>query len=59
VIYGERDIPLSREPLPSFTAFLSDHSPDELRWAVERVPGTGHLPDGALESGLRFVFQGD
>ena len=56
VIYGERDIPLSREPVPSFKAVLSDHSPGTLRWAVEQVPGAGHLPNGALKSGLRFVF---
>jgi hypothetical protein len=57
VIYGERDIPLSHESLPSFTALFSKDSPGNLRWAVERVPGVGHLPDDALESGLRFVFQ--
>ena len=57
VTYGERDIPLSRELVPSFEAVLSDHSPDTLRWAVEQVPGAGHLPDGALTSGLHFVFE--
>ena len=56
IIYGENDIPLTKNYMPDLAENLKKLAPPQFRFHVEIVSGSGHIPKTSLEDGLRFVF---
>jgi predicted alpha/beta superfamily hydrolase len=56
VIYGDDDIPLTREFVPDLAQVIRERGGPGLRLQVKVVPGGGHIPATSLADGLRFHF---
>jgi enterochelin esterase-like enzyme len=56
VVYGDDDIPLVRESIPTLVEAIREQAGTGLRFGVKTVPDGGHIPAGSLADGLRFYY---